>query len=973
MRGRLVRAALAAVLLVGSSAGVVAAEPPVPDRAALLDELGRGRLAFHEETGALRFAGGTRNRPSAPRARLGGPANPRAAARAFVDRYGTLFGVADPARQLEEERRIDSANGGAAFRFRQSIGDVPVLAGELTVTVDAAGNVVSALGEATPGAPSDLAPTISAAQARQTAVALVRRGHEAGLVADLAASQPALWIYDPALLGAPGLPGARLVWRTEVRNPAGDVDVLVLVDAQTGGVALSFSQVAHARSRSVCDAANSGSHLPCTSPLLTESSGSSSDADVNSAFVAAGDFYDFFFNRFGRDSYDNAGATLVATARYCHLGNCAALNALWNGSQAAFWPGMAADDVVAHEFGHGFTQHTSGLFYYFQSGAINEALSDIFGELVDLTNAIGTDDADSRWLMGEDTVMSAIRDMSDPPAFGDPDRMGSSHYVADPTLADNGGVHGNSGVANKAAYLMVDGDTFNGQTISGIGIDKAAAVWYRVATVYLASGSDYEDLGLALNQACTDLVGSDVRDGLGAVSGAISAADCVEVAKAVTATEMSQQPTTPGAASPEAPLCTSGSPSDIYLDQISQTGAGWAKSGASNRWFVDDAYATSKPWHLYGVTPPSAGQAEVYQLAAVTVPPNAFLHFRHAHFFDTDFTGHYDGGVVAYQVVGSGWKDAQSLFTHNGYNGSIRSYTGGNNPLAGRAAFVGYTGYISSRLNLSSLAGKSVRFRFRTGTDIQIGDMGWFIDDVRLYTCTSGGGGGGDSTPPAVTPPNADLRSGLAATGTKPVKLSVGFSASDAAGTVTKTELQRRANTNAYTNVALSGATATSVNLAYKPHATTTRQLRARATDNAANTSDWATADPFRILVHQNGSAALTQSGSWSNGSKSSFWGGSVRFSSSAGARIARTGVVSDFAVVSTLGPGRGRADILVDGVLVQTIDLYSATARFRQVIFAVDFGAPGNHTIEVRVNGTKNAKSKGTRVDLDAIIELTP
>ncbi|MFL5804413.1 MAG: hypothetical protein ACJ8CR_22055, partial [Roseiflexaceae bacterium] len=93
--------------------------------------------------------------------------------------------------------------------------------------------------------------------------------------------------------------------------------------------------------------------------------------------------------------------------------------------------------------------------------------------------------------------------------------------------------------------------------------------------------------------------------------------------------------------------------------------------------------------------------------------------------------------VVEYSTDGgTSWQDAGPLFEANGYNGSISS---GSNPLNGRQAFVGESnGYISSRLNLSTLQGQSVRFRFRIGTNSTlntINDYGWFIDDVRIYTC----------------------------------------------------------------------------------------------------------------------------------------------------------------------------------------------------------------------------------------------
>ena len=162
----------------------------------------------------------------------------------------------------------------------------------------------------------------------------------------------------------------------------------------------------------------------------------------------------------------------------------------------------SADDVVAHEMTHGVTEHESHLFYYMQSGAINEALSDIWGEWIDLTNGKGNDSPSVRWLMGEDLSIGAIRNMSNPPAYGDPDKMTSSLYYCGES--DSGGVHYNSGIANKIAYLITDGDTFNAQSITGLGIPKAAQIFYRVQTAMLTSGGDFQDLGNDLAQACTD-------------------------------------------------------------------------------------------------------------------------------------------------------------------------------------------------------------------------------------------------------------------------------------------------------------------------------------------------------------------------------------------------------------------------------------------------------------------------------------
>src|SRR5205085_5868900 len=118
-------------------------------------------------------------------------------------------------------------------------------------------------------------------------------------------------------------------------------------------------------------------------------------------------------------------------------------------------------------------------------------------------------------------------------------------------------------------------------------------------------------------------------------------------------------------------------------------------------------------------------------------PPGAsFMRFDHAYGFEQS-DANYDGGVVEYSTNGGAtWGDAGSLFVNGGYNGVLESRT--SNPLGGRQAFTGDSaGYGSSRLNLSPLAGQSVRFRFRLGFDSSVADLGWFVDDIRIYTCAT--------------------------------------------------------------------------------------------------------------------------------------------------------------------------------------------------------------------------------------------
>ena len=498
----------------------------------LLSSLGNPTHARNAATGKISYLRGT---PSSPLYRARAPqADPVAAARAFLAEYGPLFGARDQAREMVVKRVRQLDRGRRSVRFQQVYEGIPIIAGEMYVQLDREGNVISANGELLPVWTLDVHPSVSADVARGKALRLVAEAHHVP-AHRLRASRPQLWIYDPRLIGAPPNTGTSLVWRLEVHGGRlGEINEFVVVDAHTGRVLLHFNQVETAKSRQVCDTNNDPDEsYVCTSPARSEGDPPTSVPEVDRAYDFSGGVYDFYYSRFGRDSLDGAGMPIVSTVRYCPSDyECPYANAFWDPyfQQVVYGDGFTADDVVGHELTHAVTQFTSGLIYYGQSGAINESLSDVFGELYDLTNGAGTDTRATRWLQGEDTPIGAVRNMADPPQMGDPDRMSSPYYYTGSW--DNGGVHTNSGVNNKAAYLMVDGGSFNGLTVRGLGIDKVAAIYYEVETNFLLSGSDYGDLYVGLQQACLNLVGTR----------GITPADCGEVKKAVDATEMNLSP-----------------------------------------------------------------------------------------------------------------------------------------------------------------------------------------------------------------------------------------------------------------------------------------------------------------------------------------------------------------------------------------------------------------------------------------------
>jgi bacillolysin len=232
------------------------------------------------------------------------------------------------------------------------------------------------------------------------------------------------------------------------------------------------------------------------------------DAAAVDAHYYAGVTYDYYQAEFGRNSYDNKGAAIQSSVHYSSNYN----NAFWNGSQMVYGDGDGSTfqelsgglDVVAHELTHAVTDNSSDLVYQDESGALNEALSDIFGTLVEYYDGTNPD-----FEVGEDiytpgTPGDALRSMSDPTKYGDPDHY-SNRYTG---TGDNGGVHTNSGIINKAAYLLSEGGTHYGVTVPGIGKDKMGDIYYRMNTVYLTSSSTFSQARSAAAQSATDLYGA---------------------------------------------------------------------------------------------------------------------------------------------------------------------------------------------------------------------------------------------------------------------------------------------------------------------------------------------------------------------------------------------------------------------------------------------------------------------------------
>jgi gliding motility-associated-like protein len=221
--------------------------------------------------------------------------------------------------------------------------------------------------------------------------------------------------------------------------------------------------------------------------------------------------YKYFWNVHGRKSFDNNDAKIRS---YVHRGTNYN-NAFWNGAVMTYGDGdgtrftpLVCIDVCGHEIAHAVTTNSAGLVYRFESGALNESFSDIFGNAIErYAKPTGYS-----YKIGEDIVPngSGLRNMANPKIKRDPDTYKGQYWYTG--TGDNGGVHTNSGVQNYWYYILSEGaaerndnnDSFN---ISGLGYEKAAKIAYRNLTVYLSRNSNHADARFYAIRSAIDLYG----------------------------------------------------------------------------------------------------------------------------------------------------------------------------------------------------------------------------------------------------------------------------------------------------------------------------------------------------------------------------------------------------------------------------------------------------------------------------------
>ena len=852
----------------------------------------------------------------------------------YLTQFAPAFG-ATPG-QLRQTG-VRSNRYGTTVKFEQVHRGVPVFGSMLLAHLDTQGDLTSVNGYSAPGVDISVTPRRSAGQAAARAVRAVRadppshNGAKADTTGIRAASTDLVVYRTGATRGVAG--ENVLTYVVEVTNGSNIRD-MVFVDANAGKLLNRYSVMDEGLDRHVFEQ----QFIP-RAEVWAEGDPFPGDLNVDqqNIVLGSGEAYWFFKNVFDRDSYDGNGASMNTVNNDPTI---ACPNANWNGTTTNYCNGVTSDDVVAHEWGHAYTEFTHGLIYQYQSGALNESYSDIWGETVDLINGrmdddeslsprtvgqcsrftrgaismvinspasaagpctaapaafgpvfdragvtanvvVGRDRANAagpsptdgctrltnatavaakfvyvdrgtctfqvkannaaaagakgivvgdnvgdrapismsgtadiyglmvtladggrikaagtvnatitasgtaavdnshRWLIGEDASAfgGAIRDMWTPTCYNDPGKVSDAQYFCD--TDDSGGVHSNSGVPNHAYALTVDGGTFNGTRVTGIGLIKAAAVYFRAMTAYQTPTTDFADHADALKSACVDLVGQplnnlSVRPNDSSVSSErISARDCRTFDAVAAAVQLRREPTQcnfqPMFDQDPPALCGADTTTrEVFSENFEDGLNGWDTAsevvfrGASGSpWVADDTLPKDPDGiHVtaaYGPAPDqgqcdgsasdfSSSDSIISPVISIPSGPAVARKLSFDHYVATELG--FDGGNVKYNT-GTQWQVIPATaYTFNAPGRLATAAEGSTNPMAGQPGFTGTDGgevtgsWGTSQVDLSALGitgGQDLRLRFDIGRDGCGGIDGWYVDNIAVTVCQATG------------------------------------------------------------------------------------------------------------------------------------------------------------------------------------------------------------------------------------------
>jgi Zn-dependent metalloprotease len=413
--------------------------------------------------------------------------DPESAARDFLETYSGLYGV-DNMDQALALVQIQDMDAGTLVRFQQYLEDLPVYAGQAIVSLSPHGLISFAN--------SALQPTVSLSTEAKIdqQQALERAVEYSGDNLAESARDPQLMVFSPQVLALEEA-APSLVWEIGLLVDQGDGGppsaIQYLVDAVNGEIVFEVPEDFSTENWDLLTAQNSATSDPTPVPLydkvalwytmrdgsLTPSLDGNgqplADAEGMATQANMSTTWEYFFNTHNWDGHDDAGGTCRLTV---HVGSgwrnatCGkSCNCLFGDSGGGFGSIL---DIVAHEFAHAITGQTAGLVYQLESGALSEHYSDFFAAMVDTSD----------WLLSGPTF---FRNLADPPngSRSSPDHYDELMEVDKPTKDnDNGRVHRNSGIPNKASFMVADTGTNvhpdSGIEVQGLGRDVAEKIWF---------------------------------------------------------------------------------------------------------------------------------------------------------------------------------------------------------------------------------------------------------------------------------------------------------------------------------------------------------------------------------------------------------------------------------------------------------------------------------------------------------------
>ena len=698
----------------------------------------------------------------------------KAKVNSFLNTYKAMYTITDVNASLKDGEITTDVYGLKHFVLKQYYKGVPVFDAELKFHFNKNEDLNSINGNIISNININHIPSINKNNAGNIALRLLtsQNLNKSGATLKIISNQ--LYLF-PKGLAQGYVTNKHLAYRIEIRNNL-DVREFLFIDGHSGKLIEQFTGIAHALDRILYE--ENTDNVRYTEGGSTFFLGQWGQNEVETA----GHMYYFFKNAFGVISYDNNDAQMVTINNNPDI-DCP--NATWNGVSANYCDGTASDDVVAHEWGHAYNQYTANLIYSYESGALNESFSDIWGETIDLLNNYQDDGEDvsvrtgstvtGRWQMGEDATAfgGAIRDMWDPTIFGHPNKITASDYWCE--TGDNGGVHINSGIPNHAYALIVDGGSFNGQTINGLGFTKAAHIFWRAQSQYLSQTSGFSTFADAIEASTNDLIGialeglSTTETAAGTTGESITASDYNQVVKALIAVELRAENNCTFATilSENEEICEASTSNPIFTED-------WETS-ISSSWTITQLPENAEAWEarewvlrsnlpkeregiaLYAPNPANGledgGNCDTQngiirlESKSISIPEYTDGVFELAFTHNIASEQDYDGGNVKYSLdQGTTWEIIPGdAFTVNPYNTVLTTDNDNNNPMVEEEVFSGVDEnsdnsiWGQSVINLSSLgvvANSSIKLRWEFGSDGCNGNDGWYIDDIVIYNCS---------------------------------------------------------------------------------------------------------------------------------------------------------------------------------------------------------------------------------------------